>query len=387
MNKLNFNRLVNAYLDGSASDADKALLEAYYEKLRAGESLTLAKEEEEVLQEMMYDDIISAIHILPKKRRIVRLWPRVAIAASLLLTVAIGIWFSTNSNDKFSLTSSSIQPATDFAPGKNTATLTDINGNIIQLSDAKNGIVISEDIRYDDHTMIISNVETKEHSDIRNQNAETGMMKLTTPRGGMYRITLSDGTKVWLNSASRLTYTATLTNNNRPHERSVKLEGEAYFEVVKDKSRPFIVESVGQKVEVLGTHFNVNSYSDNEGTITSLIEGSVRVSSTTNLERRAILVPGQQSVINKTMLTVEKANTNVIAWTQGKFSFYETPIDDVMKQLSRWYNIEVSYPNGIPNKKFTGDINRNVNLSELLGLLEFSGVKVTIKDKKIFVNK
>lgn len=368
MDKLNFNRLIDAYLDGSANDADKALLEAYYEKLQNGEPLHLMKGEEDALEAVMYRNIISGIGILPKPKQGIKLWARIGLAAAAVAAIVFGIWFYNQE----------VAYKNDITPGKNMAILTLSNGKTIQLSDRKTGVVVGENrLSYDDGSTLSGLQSALPEGEQR--------MALSTPRGGTYQITLFDGTKVWLNAASRLTYTIGL---NEQGERLVKLEGEAYFEVTKDKIHPFIVESTGQRVEVLGTHFNIKGYADEGATVTTLIEGLVQVSASRDDGQGGarILKPNQQSTLSNNSLTIGQADPNAIAWIKGKFSFYDTPLQDVMKQLARWYDVEVVYPNGVPLRKFTGDINRNVSASEALGLFKFSGVQFTIEGKKIVVN-
>lgn len=238
-------------------------------------------------------------------------------------------------------------------------------------------------------------------------NAKT--MVLTVPRGGTYNITLSDGTKVKLNAFSRLTYPVNL---NERGERRVRLEGEGWFEVAKDKKRPFRVEGGGQVIEVLGTHFNINTYKDKGKTITTLLEGSVRVftppfyqggvteggggnNGKTTPASPALLAkwgsvtlkPNQQSVLANNTLTIGEADPAATAWVNGKFRFNNTPLADVMKQLGRWYDVEVVYPQGIPEERMTGDFNRSINASQALKILQIVGVKFKIEGKKIIVLK
>ncbi|MDR6785500.1 transmembrane sensor [Pedobacter africanus] len=385
MDKLNFDRLIDAYLDDSASDADKTLLEAYYEKLQNGEPLNLLKGEEAALEVVMYRNIISGIGALPKRKQGIKLWTGIGLAAAAVAAIVFGIWFY--NQEVASLRNALRNEVTyrnDIDPGKNIATLTFSNGKTIKLSERKTGVVIGDDLRYDDNTAVISGTGKKSLPLGRDENGE-GVMTLTTPRGGTYQITLFEGTKVWLNAASRLIYTIGLNDQG---ERLVKLEGEAYFEVAKDKIHPFIVESTGQRVEVLGTHFNIKGYADEGATVTTLIEGRVQVSASRDDGQGGarILKPNQQSTLSNNSLTIGEADPNAIVWIKGKFSFYDTPLQDVMKQLARWYDVEVVYPDGVPLRKFTGDINRNVSASEALGLFKFSGVQFTIEGKKIIVN-
>lgn len=380
MDKLNFNRLIDAYLDGSANEADKALLEAYYEKLWAGPPQGLIKRQDDVLQETIYNNIISRVNISEQQKPKVELWPRIVAVAAAMAVITLGIWYYTAQHSGAWRDTGGVQYVNDIAPGKNMASLTFTDGKTITLSEAKTGVVMGDSLKYNDGTVIRNPSSVAQAGDRSLSSVE---MTLSTPRGGMYQVTLSEGTKVWLNADSRLTYPSSL---DKSAKRLVKLVGEAYFEVAKDKIRPFIVESAGQKVEVLGTHFNVNSYIDQGATITTLIEGSVRVLSSGNFQKSIVLRPQQQSMLSNEIFTVSESKLNATSWIKDKFSFYDSPLQDVMKQLARWYDVEVLYPNGVPVRKFTGDINRNVNLSEVLGLFKFSGVQFNIEGRKIIVN-
>ncbi|MDR6783420.1 transmembrane sensor [Pedobacter africanus] len=325
----------------------------------------------------------------------VKLWPRIAIAAAAVAAIVFGIWFYNSGpeilKDPGSGPGQDNVAKHDIAPGKNTATLTLPGGKTITLSDAKNGVVVGEDLRYNDNTAVISN-----NSAELAKGSVPGSLEMTlnTPRGGTYQITLSDGTKVWLNAASKLTYTAVAYQTG---QRRVKLDGEAYFEVAKDKVHPFIIESAGQKIEVLGTHFNVNSYSDEPVTETTLLEGSVKISSSgpqknSSLrggERRqnVILKPNQKAVLKGEKIKIGNADTEaIVAWKNGYFKFNEESIQDVMRKLSRWYNIDVVYAHDLPQGKFTGRISRFKKISEVLALMEFgTSVKFKIEGRRVTV--
>jgi len=203
---------------------------------------------------------------------------------------------------------------------------------------------------------------------------------LKTPRGGTYHVTLSDGTKVWLNAASALTYTASL---GKTGVRKVKLEGEAYFEVAKNKTRPFLVENQGQTVEVLGTHFNINSYTDESSIKTTLLEGSVKVNN-------VVLKPNQQSVLtadHKIQVNTIDAETT-IAWKNGNFVFAGEHIEPIMRRLASWYNIAVVYQGKKPSGQFRGVISRHNKISEVLKMMELTGaVHFEIEGRKVYVKE
>jgi ferric-dicitrate binding protein FerR (iron transport regulator) len=208
---------------------------------------------------------------------------------------------------------------------------------------------------------------------------------LSTPRGGQYQLLLPDGTKVWLNAASSITYpVGALTK-----EIKIKIEGEAYFEVAKNKELPFIVDIGGRStVEVLGTHFNVNGYT-NEGVIrTTLLEGSVKV---TNGQSDKVLKPGQQSeqAAQDQKITVHNDvdTDKVLAWKNGLFNFEGASLPAVMHQLERWYDITVQYEGAVPAIEFRGGMDRNVNLSAILQFLAEMKIKYTMQGHTLIISK
>lgn len=215
-----------------------------------------------------------------------------------------------------------------------------------------------------------------ENQSTENQNS---LNTLSTANGETYQLLLPDGSKVWLNAATTLQYSANLRAQGK---RKVKLlAGEAYFEVSKDKKQPFIVETGKQDVEVLGTHFNINSYADEGRTVTTLQEGSVKVSplNNPNEKNNIILKPGQQSLLTNGNINVQKADLETaLAWKEGEIFFKDATIQEVLRQVSRWYNVEIKYQ-GVPTKEiFNGGIKRSSNLSTVLRVLELSNVKFSL---------
>ena len=206
---------------------------------------------------------------------------------------------------------------------------------------------------------------------------------LANPKGSkVIGMVLEDGTKVWLNAGSSLTYPVAFIGK----ERKVSITGEAYFEVAKKKSMPFRIMKGEMMVEVLGTHFNVNAYGDEPHMKVTLLEGAVKVSSG-NVS--GILKPGQQAKVKDNDINVQSDINidQVMAWKNGYFSFEKAGITEVMRQIARWYNIEVAYDGEIPNERFGGELRRNSKLSSVLKVLEKSGVKFRIENNKVTVFK
>lgn len=291
-----------------------------------------------------------------------------AIAA--VLTLVFGLWFynaGTFSNQK-----DEIVYENDIAPGKNMASLTLANGNTIQLSDAQNGVSIGDKLKYFDGTEIIA------------ETTQPQLLTATTPRGGVYEITLPDGTHVWMNADSKLSFPSDFSGR----ERKVSLSGEAYFEVTKAE-QPFIVATDKQEVTVLGTHFNINSYIDEAATRTTLLEGSVRVSAADANHGSYVLKPGDQA-INNGKIRINKVDLDeAVAWKNGNTVFENKSLEDIMRDLSRWYDVSVVYAADAPKyETFSGAVSRSRNISTVLERMQTTGsVKFKIEGRTITVTK
>jgi len=311
--------------------------------------------------------------VVPVKK--IRLWPRIAVAAAAITIIfSVGLFYF--NQNKVSHPTSQVVSKTDFAPGKVGATLTLANGKQIKLSDVTNGEIAKEagiTISKTADGQIVYEVKAKDDD-------PTKINTLTTARGETYMLTLPDQTKVWLNAASSLTYTAALLERGA---RRVRLAGEAYFQVAKDKAHPFIVESRGQQVEVLGTHFNINSYDDEDEVKTTLLEGSVKVVSQ---KASKVIRPGEQTIMKDDLLKVSEANIEgAVAWKNGVFYFDNTNMKEVMRQMSRWYDVDVVYEGNVPDKFLTGEVQRNQNASQVMELIKFYGLNYRIDKNKIII--
>jgi len=206
---------------------------------------------------------------------------------------------------------------------------------------------------------------------------------LSTPRGGQYQLLLSDGTRVWLNAASTIRYPVTFTGDNR----TVELKGEGYFEVTQNKSKPFFVRTGNMRVEVLGTHFNVMAYADEPSVNTTLLEGSVRLQAG---EQAGLLRPGQQGRLsaNDDDLHIGWCDTSkAIAWKDGLFRFKGDDIKTIMRQLKRWYDVDVEYAGAISSKKYSGTISKYVDAFEVFRILDLAGISFKQHGKTITVTQ
>jgi ferric-dicitrate binding protein FerR (iron transport regulator) len=314
----------------------------------------------------------------------------VKYAAAILIILGVGIgayWW--NTQQETPALSKTTQPAplkNDVAPGGNKALLTLADGQTIVLDSAANGALADQGAaritKTDDGKIIYRHLEQK-------LNAPVVYNTMTTPRGGQYQVTLPDGTQVWLNAASSLTY-PTVFNGSA---RQVSITGEAYFEVTHNQSKPFLVDVAGKStVRVLGTHFNINAYAD-DGTIrTTLLEGSVQTGA--NAGSSVTLQPGQQAVqemIASTAVTKPKvvaANTaQVLAWRNGIFNFQHADLKSVLKQVERWYNVDIQYQGTVPDIEFRGEMDRGVMLSGVMRFLSDYGLQVQLQGRTLTISK
>jgi transmembrane sensor len=387
MDQLKFIELIERYEAGKASAAEKALLESWY--LHEGDKGNMPDDNMDysAVQQRIWNQLVEQ-PAFKSENKTYPLWTKLGIAVAIIIIIsAAGLFFYNTRYSGEGRNLGSIRYANDVAPGKNTATITLADGKVITLNDAKTGVVISDDkLAYSDGTEITDHVR------------HDGVQKVTasTPRGGTYQITLPDGTTVWLNADSKLEFLSDFKNQTR---RIVKLNGEAYFEVAKNKTKPFLVESNGQIVEVLGTHFNISAYK-NEAIKTTLLEGSVAVTSNIPVTKRTgeratvypgtVLRPNEQSIITtENRLIVKKVDaTLAVAWKNGNLVFQNEKIQVIMGILSRWYNIEVEYRGAVPTDEFSGNVSRYKNISQILNALESTQlVHFKIEGRKVIVTK
>ena len=314
-------------------------------------------------------------HIAPVSNLSLKPVKWLAIAASLVLISGIAEYFYKSQQTK--KISEANQFATYIAPGRNKVLLTLAGGEKMTLDDSNNGnLPVQNGVRL--HKTGSGQLT---YTTLKTQNGQADQVAYNiaeTPKGGQYQLKLSDGTKVFLNAASSLRYPTKFTGK----QRIVEIKGEGYFEVAKDRDHPFIVKAGQQRVEVLGTHFNLNSYQDEPSVNTTLFEGSVRINGKT------LLKPGQQANLYPSgHLVVSKGSDEVIAWKGGKFVFNDTSLETILRQLARWYDVEIEYPNGIPQETFTGYIDRNLSAADALNILKYSNVNFKIQGRKIIVIK
>lgn len=365
--------LVSKYNQGLATVEEKAQLENWYAQ-KSDQLVLLDHEinfdqiEAELKSRVLSHAGLAEQEYTPKR---VKLWPRIAATAAVILIAGAGLFYYASQFSSLS-TDLSFNKAQDIAPGSNKAVLTLGNGQTIVLTNAKNGELATENSAVIKKTaegvLVYQGTATE---------APTAYNTITTPRGGQYTLTLSEGTKVVLNAASSLKYPTAFHGK----DRTVELVGEGYFEVAHNKAKPFRVISKGQTVEVLGTHFNINSYADEPNVKTTLLEGSVNVNG-------QLIKPNQQAILtDHSQITVIDVDANAtVAWKDGLFRFDHTDIKTLMRQIARWYDVEVVYDGSIKEEQFFGKIERSYTLSEVLKLLELNKVHVKLDGKKIIVS-
>ncbi|GGN07138.1 iron dicitrate transporter FecR [Dyadobacter beijingensis] len=312
-------------------------------------------------------------------RSVQYLWLRIAAAAVLILSLGIYWWSGKDQRPIAQLPVPALKEA-DLPPGGNKATLTLGDGSSIVLDGAENGSLASEG-----GTNVI---KSKKGELVYSSSGKSGLAAVfntvATPKGGQYHIVLPDGSKAWLNAVSSLRFPTAF----RGKERKVEITGEVYFEVAHNAKMPFIVTTAHAQVRVLGTHFNVMAYPDENVLKTTLLEGSVQVSNSAG--KSAMLSPGQQARIKSLSGQIGIADNidieKEMAWKNGYFQFQDDNLEQVMRQISRWYDVEVVYE-GMPGKEtFTGRLPRNANVSKVFKILSLSGVRCRIEGKSIVVN-
>jgi len=404
-------RLIQKYITGKVSPEEEQFIEAYYESFDAsGEESQLQNDPEKV---SLGQEIKAGIwHKIDKAEQqhlqtisiVRRLWFRVAMAAAIVVLVSIPVYYYIiNTPAPEVVVQAKEQPAppkNDALPGGNKATLTLADGTVIDLDNAVNGTIAREGKtvvnKKEDGRLTYHNANSTALSSTEGANDHSPSYNiLSTPKGGQYFLELPDGSKVWLNAASSIRYPTAFNSK----ERLVELTGEAYFEIKKNQHVPFRVhfsspstdgEGRAGLIEVLGTQFNVNAYHDEGSIRTTLLEGKVKMVSGEGATKNthtpagkqvAILLPGQQALIKNTAIgkgqirVIDGVDTEeAIAWKNGLFYFDNVDIQAIMRQLARWYKVQVIFKGKIPARRFAGQVSRNSNLSQVLKILELSKV-------------
>jgi len=371
--------LLDQYTNGTASADDLKVLDRWYNNFEQDEKLigSLSANEVKDIEKKMLLDIDQRIEAATgrskaiSRRLSIQQW--FTIAATLFLILSLAVFFTVK---KLPLFHTEDTVGIDVLPGGNKATLILGNGEKINLNERASGIISQESgtkISKSANASLIyipGNANTRSSSDVVSTNT------IIIPNGGLYEVQLPDGTYVWLNAASSLTYPTRFAG----HIRKVKLTGEGYFEVAKDRLKPFVVETEDQEVQVLGTHFNINAYAEEKVQKTTLLEGSVKVISKI---ASVLIKPGEQVTNQNSNLSVGQFNSaEAIAWKNGIFQFNHTELHNLMLDLSRWYNVKVVYEGHIKKRFFSGTIDKSYTLVEVLKVLELGRVHYRIEQAK-----
>jgi len=365
--------LAHKYKTGTLTPEEQVDFDAWYRNHDDSQFPHSDAQNAQMIKDRLLANILAQTHPQPR-HRLVKLWPRIAVAASILLAISAGGYFLLHkqpaANQQVAQT-----PIKDIAPGRNQATLTLANGKQIVISKALRG-----QIAVQGNTTINANDAIIYTAAQASNEITYNTMRTARGEQSPYVLVLADGSKVWLNAASSITFPAAFNGK----VRKVKITGEVYFEVKHNATQPFEVEAKGQTIEDIGTAFNVNAYDDEPAIKTTLISGSVRINHTTTL------IPGQMAVQRGDALTVKHVDTEgAIAWKNGYFLFdHEDPLS-IMRKISRWYDVDIEYPQGKDiGQGFFGSITRYSNVSQVLSMLQETGpVKFRIEGRKIIVTK
>lgn len=389
MDRKDFLILLRKYRKGKASKQEVDFLMAYYQLFESQEDIFFQMEAEE--KDTLGSDIKVKVDELirhKEKKRVLKqkpLWYRLPIVALLaavfICVILFAYWrYVLEKNDKIQLLKADSEI---IRPGKDEAVLTLADGTQLVLNDEMSGIISRQSGAMVEKT---PNGELIYHMKADGKVVEN---TIETPRGGQYRLILSDGTKVWLNAASSIRFPTVFAGNTR----QVEISGEVYFEVKRDSSRPFKVLSENQMIEVLGTNFNVNTYKDETSNKTTLLEGKIRI---TKLDREKrpmaniskVLHPGQQALlspVNNHIVVESSPNEDAVAWKEGYFKFNRDDLQTIMRQVARWYDVEVEYQGELSKDQFVGEIKRGENIEEVLRILKLNRINVNIIGRKVII--
>jgi len=368
MTREEYNALYEKYLSGNCTSREREAIENYQDSLDLDRHHWIKDQmgELEVVKETIHSELLSSI-ARQKHRQLIRIRTWYAAAAVLLLILSSGLYFS-NLKKQTPLIAKTESPRfkNDILPGDNRAILTLDDGSQINLDDAQNGVLASEnntDIRKTGSGQLEYSAGNKLIESVKYNT-------LSTPMGGQYQLSLPDGSRVWLNSGSSIRFPTAFIGK----ERIIELKGEAFFDIRENKKMPFIVRTNNSMdIRVLGTQFNVMAYDDEKSINTTLLEGSVQILKESGT---AFLEPGQAAILNKGTGKIKVASADIeeaVAWKNGYFIFSNENIESIMRKVSRWYNVEVNYQGNLSNKDFVGTISRDKNISEILKMLELTG--------------
>ncbi|MDI9364421.1 MAG: FecR domain-containing protein [Flavobacterium sp.] len=361
-----------AFIDTASYDAASTILDDYYVQLGAFadasniDTAAITANIEERINS--YDNHLSSTELRVAARNTKRYcWAAAAIVLLVAGTYVASKFTTTNTEPLVNVNAISVQP------GTNKAVLQLDNGQQVVLDVAKDSTVKNSNgvVLQIHNAALVYEQEPKA--------VAVSFNTLITPKGSQYQLILPDGSKVWLNAASSIRFPTAFTGATR----QVTLTGEAYFEVAKNAKQPFIVQANDMTIQVLGTHFNVMAYNDEAAMATTLLEGSVKVQ---QQGQAAMLVPGKQALVTAKNIQLQDADVEqATAWKDGYFSFDKVTISTIMRDIARWYDVEIGFEGKLSGSRFKGGIRRSAQLSQVLKVLELSGMRFKVDGKKIIV--
>lgn len=375
--------LIDKFRKGEASEQEKQEIDEWYETFQSKQMKGYTDGMTDAEKIHAKDKLLHRInrHIYqeatPQRGRKLQ-WKNAVLPSVILMSVlAFGIYYAYQNGQDFPPTVPAV--AIDADPGGNRAVLILGNGRRVDLADAPDGQLVRRpgiQITKTTDGQLVYEVTAPDDAKVSGNEQAVVYNSIETPNGGQYQIVLPDGSKVWLNAASSLRYPASF---GMLPVRRVELSGEAYFEIARDESKPFLVNSGKQTVKVLGTHFNVNAYDDEPLIKTTLLEGRIQLSLAGNASK-VMLSPGEEAVQKGPGFIVREADVKgAVAWKDGVFMFNSTDLQTLMRQLARWYDVEVVYEGDIAYKRFFGSIERSYALSEVLKVLKLGNVNFRLE--------
>ncbi len=367
-------KLLKDYLEGTATPEQEALLESWYIETAQAQPAMAGTPDYTNIEAQILQPLRTEYQTQPI---IIRLWPRIAAAAAaIIIILSVGTLFIPHKNQPPRIAHTQT-PKNDLLPAATSAHLTLLDGRTITLDSTHSGLLAKQaeaTINQQAGQLIYSSSQADPRT--------TGYNTLTTSPGEHYALLLADGTKAWLNAASSITYPVAFNGT----ERRVSITGEVYFEIVHNAKQPFKITVKNQLVEDIGTHLNIKAYDDEAAINTTLLEGSIKL---TKGSASTILQPGQQAILRPGANAFELKNVDaakVIAWKDGYFSFDRADIRTVMRELARWYNIQLVYKGQMPKRTFKGKVYRNISASEALRILTYFGAHFQIEGRSITVS-
>lgn len=376
MEKQDFLKLLDRYLEGNVSAEERQLLYKYYNSFQETDNWNEAlMGDERLIENDNLETLTNRITALKTPIKRIITWRKLAVAASIIVVVSIGGYFAFFNNETEKAPVQAVSTKDVAAPTTNRAMITLANGEKIFLDNTNNGMLGTEG------TVKIVKLENGNIIYERQHNTtEVSYNTIVNPKGSRVQtLVLTDGTQVWLNAGSSLRYPTAFIGS----ERKVELTGEGYFAVVHNEKMPFKVLANGVEIEDLGTEFNVNSYDDEPEIKVTLVNGLLQVKKQGSEKR---IIPGQQLKITDVIKLVQNVNLdNELAWKNGFFAFREADIKAVMRQLARWYDIEINYEGTIYQETFSGSIGKDLSLKDVLDGLTRMKLKFRIEGNKVTI--